>query len=347
MSLKTAKREELRQVLMKKIYTDDLHSILRISEEFGISRQTIYKYLSDLENEGKIYSEKHGSKKKYLLKDETKTFNFNIAKLEEDIVWNKHIYPVLYELQDNVLRACKYGFTEILNNAIDHSESKTVRIYLVLNPIAVTIWIIDYGIGIFEKIQKAFNLGDPKHSILELAKGKLTTDPERHSGEGIFFTSRIFDKFSIFSGMLSFASGTKTEIDILFDNNKTNEGTSVMMEIEKISDVSISEVFDKYTATDDDYGFSKTYIPVRLVDHEGVLLVSRSQAKRLTARFEKFKEVILDFEGVEEIGQGFADELFRVFAKQHPDVELLPIKMNDKVKKMVYRALGHDIVKYP
>ena len=54
--------------------------------------------------------------------------------------------------------------------------------------------------GIFKKIQKALDLLDERHAILELAKGKLTTDPKHHTGEGIFFTSRMFDEFTILSG---------------------------------------------------------------------------------------------------------------------------------------------------
>ncbi|MNC91531.1 hypothetical protein D3C83_78130 [compost metagenome] len=69
-------------------------------------------------------------------------------------------------------------------------------------------------------------------------------------------------------------------------------------------------------------------------------LVSRSQAKRLLARVEKFKVVILDFTGVDAIGQAFADEVFRVFARQHPEIELSAIKANQAVLEMLDRARG-------
>jgi len=58
---------------------------------------------------------------------------------------------------------------------------------------------MDNGIGIFKKIQKALHLDSIKESILHLSKGKFTTDPKNHTGEGIFFTSRMFDSFSIIS----------------------------------------------------------------------------------------------------------------------------------------------------
>jgi hypothetical protein len=54
---------------------------------------------------------------------------------------------------------------------------------------------------------------------------------------------------------------------------------------------------------------------------------------------EKFREVVLDFEGVDLVGQGFADEVFRVWAQQHPDVLLIPTGMNEPVAFMVERAI--------
>ncbi|BBB90005.1 MAG TPA: hypothetical protein PKA28_07435 [Methylomusa anaerophila] len=126
----------------------------------------------------------------------------------------------------------------------------------------------------------ALGLEDLKHAILELAKGKLTTDPAKHSGEGIFFTSRIFDNFYIRSGGLTFLSGSNNGPDYLLETDEPRKGTWVMMWIYKDSDIVTSKVFDEFTANDDDsYGFTKTHIPVRLVEHEESSLVSRSQAK--------------------------------------------------------------------
>ena len=38
------------------------------------------------------------------------------------------------------------------------------------------------------------------------------------------------------------------------------------------------------------------------------------------------------------IGQAFADEIFRVFNTEHPEIELEPINMPESVKLMVERA---------
>ena len=112
------------------------------------------------------------------------------------------------------------------------------------------------------------------------------------------------------------------------------------MEIKYSHTETSKDVFDKFTQAPEDYGFSKTIVPVRLLEYGDPtpLVISRSQAKRLMMRFERFQNTVLDFSGIEEIGQGFADELFRVFPSQHPGTLLTPINCNDSVAKMISRV---------
>lgn len=81
----------------------------------------------------------------------------------------------------------------------------------------------------------------------------------------------------------------------------------------------------------------RTTTVVRLVSI-GVELVSRSEGKRLVRGLERFREVVLDFEGVRVVGQGFADEVFRVWSAANPEVRLIPVGMCEPVAFMVERA---------
>ena len=45
--------------------------------------------------------------------------------------------------------------------------------------------------------------------------------------------------------------------------------------------------------------------------------------------------VELDFADVEEIGQGFAHEIFVVFQKNHADIKIVPVNTNLEVEKMI------------
>ena len=125
-------------------------------------------------------------------------------------------------------------------------------------------------------------------TILELSKGKLTSDPSRHSGEGIFFTSRMFDRFAILSGNQYFSHSVEHD-DWLLDADSRRQGTSVFMEIRLSTKRKSQEIFEEYS-TIDHPGFYKTHVPVALAQYGDENMVSRSQAKRVLVRVEKFTE---------------------------------------------------------
>lgn len=309
----------------------------RLSEMLGISRQAASSKIARSVRSGLVSKEGAGRGVKYsLVESHRVSREFVRDGLSEDRVWKSLCYPVVADLPENVVSVWQYGLTEMINNAIDHSGSDVVSVSMVRNALYTQAWVADSGEGIFLKIAKALNLYDPRESILELAKGKLTTDPDNHSGEGIFFSSKVFDLFDIRSGSLHFMHDEGLD-DILIERPKDAKGTLVVMRLANHSQRTTREVFDRFAAPDE-YTFAKTIVPVRLAQHEGEKLVSRSQAKRLTMRFERFMSVILDFAGVEEIGQAFADEVFRVFQNAHPNTHLVPTNMTPPVANMVQRA---------
>jgi len=229
-----------------------------------------------------------------------------------------------------------------MNNAIDHSEGKQVSINLTKTAMAAELVLFDNGVGIFKKIQNALGLDDERHAVLELSKGKLTTDPARHTGEGIFFSSRMFDDFRIQSGNVFFSHTHTEDEDWILENQKFQTGTGVFMKLKNNTARTVKKVFDEFTSGDE-YGFTKTVVPVKLAQYGEEKLISRSQAKRLMARVDRFKVVILDFDNVEGIGQAFADEVFRVFAGQHPNLEIVPLRANKNVQQMIQRARSNIV----
>lgn len=64
-------------------------------------------------------------------------------------------------------------------------------------------------------------------------------------------------------------------------------------------------------------------------------LISRSQAKSVAAEFGGFDEVELDFHKVDQIGQGFADELLRAWPLNHSQTRIIVTNANDNVSKMI------------
>ena len=231
----------------------------------------------------------------------------------------------------------QFCFTEMFNNAVDHSEGISILVKVLSTAASTEIVLQDDGIGIFRKIQAAMNLSDERHAVLELAKGKLTTDPDRHTGQGIFFTSRLLDSFDILSGGVYFAHTLESDADWIMEPSEVQTGTAVFMKLGNRSARIDTQIFSQYTSGED-HGFTKTVVPVRLAQYGEDKLISRSQAKRLLGRVDQFKSVVFDFEGVATIGQAFADEIFRVFARSHPSIELLAVHTTTGVQQQIQSA---------
>ena len=109
-----------------------------------------------------------------------------------------------------------------------------------------------------------------------------------------------------------------------------------------ITERTTKEIFDEYTS--DDFVFNKTKITVHLAkDYLGHDFVSRSLAKRILMNVEKFKIIVLDFENIDNVGQGFADEVFRVFRNKNPDITVVPVNMNEEIEFMINRAMKNNL----
>jgi len=244
--------------------------------------------------------------------------------------------PKCMSYHPNVYKICQYGFTEIFNNAIDHSEGSHIYTRIESDDKKLKIMIMDNGVGIFEKIQRALHLSSIRESILHLSKGKFTTDPSKHSGEGIFFTSRMFDSFSIFSSDMYYSF--KNNDWFLSDERREDfgKGTTITMELSLSTTKTTQEVMDRYA--DVEIGFGKTIVAVRLSANEDDPHISRSQAKRLLMGLDRFKYVVLDFNRVQEVGQAFIDEIFRVFQNEYPDITLDHVNANASVLSMIERV---------
>ena len=339
----TLKTKKIRAQILKDVVYHSRDIANHISELFDISRQSANRHLKALV-EAEFLSATGSTKARFyqLGINRKREVHLPLKGLQEYEVYHNYFKHIIEGLPNNVEEIVFYGFTEILNNAIDHSNSDDCELIIERSAKYITLGIKDSGEGIFKKITREKNLNSEQQALLELSKGKLTTDPENHSGQGIFFTSRSFDSFLILSYGMEFTHTDKHSLDILVEKrilSEENKGTQVIMQIPLNSTRKLSDVFDQYSAgEEDDYSFNKTIIPVRLARYASENLVSRSQAKRLLTRIENFQYVVMDFEGVETIGQAFADEIFRVYTLRHPEINISFINSSLNIEKMINRA---------
>jgi hypothetical protein len=222
-----------------------------------------------------------------------------------------------------------------VNNAIDHSGAPEVEVRVSREDDSVALVVRDEGVGIFTHIRDRMGLASELEALQELSKGKTTTMPDTHTGEGIFFTSKAADHFEIESGSIRWVVDSRLGDMAVGTLDPPVRGTAVRFDTDPAGARELTEIFAEYT---EDFEFSRTRTVIKLFAI-GTEFVSRSQAKRLLHGLDRFREVVLDFAGVDLVGQGFADEVFRVWAREHPEVALVPVGMSDPVAFMVERAL--------
>jgi anti-sigma regulatory factor (Ser/Thr protein kinase) len=332
--------EEIRGFILQQIQAHPAEIARIAAEHFDVSRQAINVHLHRLVDEGALEPTGNTRNRTYRLASLVEWHEYYpiVPDLEEHLVWSRDVVAVLGAQPENVMDIWQYGFTEMFNNARDHSEGQFIGVHIERTAVTTEMRINDNGVGIFRKIQKEMNLLDERHAVFELVKGKLTTDPRHHTGEGIFFTSRMFDAFDILSAGVYFSHEFGKPWDWVAERKKPEEArTTVYLKLNNHTSRTITKVFDQFSSGDE-YGFNKTIVPVRLAQYGNDKLISRSQAKRVVARIDLFKAAVFDFQDVPTIGQPFADEIFRVFASYHPEIDIHTIHANSEVQRMIARA---------
>ena len=334
---------DIKQLILKELAKKGKIKVADVVKLTGFSRVYIHRHFRELRDDGKIALIGRSNQAHYILHnseiwDAKKPVRVHRMlrnrDLTEDIVLDqiKSESMIFSDLPSNIERIAAYAFTEMLNNAIEHSQTDLIDIVFERTSERVWFDISDKGIGIFNNIQQKKGLKTDLEAIQDLIKGKETTAPAFHSGEGIFFTSKLGDRLTIKSSQKSLVFDNIISDIFIKDLGRPVKGTKVFFSINLDSRKSISDVFDQYTG--ESFEFSKTEVKVKLFQ-EDVEYISRSQARRILTGLEKFKTVELDFAGIKTIGQGFADEVFRVWQSQHPDIKIIPKNMLQNVQFMV------------
>ncbi|HEX9709362.1 MAG TPA: DUF4325 domain-containing protein [Candidatus Thermoplasmatota archaeon] len=314
-----------------------------LREHLGITRQALSVHMRDLIRAGRVLKTGSTRGARYALATRRPASLVHDRTLPLDGLDEGRVYDGLSaalnlrtHLRRNVEAIVRYAFTEMLNNAVEHSHADRARMRLRLEPAAVGFEVGDRGIGVFHSISSKLGLEDEQAALLELLKGRTTTMRERHTGEGIFFTSRVADRFVLRSHRIRL-EWSRYKDDVFVSQQRFLAGTRVEFQLERGTRRRLEEVFAEFAPAEYDYRFEKTRVLVKLLQAE---YVSRSEAKRLLANLEKFREVVLDFRDVTSVGQGFADEVFRVFASAHPGIRLSAENANPVVDAMLRHVAG-------
>ncbi len=338
---------DINNLIINKLNKKQKIKVSDIVKETGFSRAYINRFFQKLKKDGKIVLTGKSNKAFYVLagsqellaKKSILSVNrlLNNEKISEDLMFNeiKENTGILLNLSKNVSEIIQYAFTEILNNAIEHSQSEKIQITIKKEKNSVEFMIRDWGVGIFTNIMKKRKLKNKLEAIQDLLKGKQTTAPKKHSGEGIFFTSKIAEKLIIQSSDKKLIFDNI--IDDIFIKDTTNaKGTKVDFRVKVNSKNNLNDIFKKYSGKSFDFSKTETKVSLYGINSE---FISRSQARRVVSGLDKFKKVILDFKNVDTVGQGFADEIFRVWQNNNPNIIIEYLNANENIIFMIKRAI--------
>ena len=338
---------DIKKIIFEKLNKNGEVKISDITEKTGFSRTYINRFLKELKEDEKIILVGKANRAHYVLPDKNK-----ILKAKKEILSSHYILKnknlsedeildkikkdtgIFLNLSENTALIVDYAFTEMLNNAIEHSKSEKIDISASRDKNLIQIDLIDAGIGIFNSIIKKRKLKNELEAIQELTKGKLTTAPKEHSGEGIFFTSRVVDKL-IIQGSNKKLIFDNILNDLFIKDIKKLKGTKITFFVRVGSKRRLENIFKEYAG--ETFEFAKTEVVVKLYKTD-TNYISRSQARRILIGLEKFKTIILDFRNIGTIGQAFADEVFRVWQSHHPDIKIQYQNSNENIVFMIKRA---------
>jgi len=340
---------DVKNLILAKINADGEVKAAEIVKETGYSRVYVNRFFQELREQGRILLVGKANKARYIpatraagdaARSTASAFHRFLVNenLKEDEVLHeiKRTTGIFNNLKTEVAQIVSYAFPEMLNNAIEHSQSKRIEVKMEKDEHIIHFKVIDTGVGIFNNLIRKLGLENEDEAIGRLLKGKLTTAPSAHSGEGIFFSSRAADNFIIRSSNKKIIFNNLIK-DQFVKTGKWINGTRVAFSIDLNSARILNDVFRRYT--DNSFEFKKTEAKVRLYQLEGEFL-SRSQARRIVSGLEKFSHVMLDFKGVKTIGQGFADEIFRVWKQNNPGSTVSYENAGDDVMFMIKHVAG-------
>ena len=317
-----------------------------IAAFLDVSRQYVSRLLKIMVNAGEVIKAGSTRNARYALPQFADTLG--IARIKQRLI-NKNLkehealenflaaFPAYRAAPEHIQSILRYAFSEMLNNAIEHSQSDTIEIEMIDTGKSISFIVNDQGVGVFRNVMKKRGLKSEFEAMQDILKGKTTTAPQAHSGEGIFFTSKAADRFVLESFNRKMIVDNLIH-DIFFEEYKPSKnGTRVIFSIAKNTERHLINVFKKFQSSPEENAFDRTEVHVRLFTM-GTVYVSRSQARRILTGLEKFKSVILDFDRVPSVGQAFTDEVFRVFKIKYPKIIITPVHMNEAVTFMIGRV---------
>ena len=135
-------------------------------DDLNFSRQHVSDLLSQLVDEGRLIKIGSTRDAKYITHEYLRSYPNILSnryskilsnnKLEEHKILNdiENNFVPYGKLSENIKSIFAYSFSEMLNNAIEHSRSKKINVSVNIIKKKLSFTIDDFGIGVFRNIMQ-------------------------------------------------------------------------------------------------------------------------------------------------------------------------------------------------
>ena len=329
--------EQIKDFILENLTRHQKDIIKASIRKFGLSRQAILKHMHTLISEDRVVAYGKTRDRFYELKplvNFSKTVDIKNSFFPDEIL-KKQILPNLNSVALNIYEICEFSIMALLSNALDHAQATKLHYKLYVSPNDVHFVLSDNGIGIFENLNNSLILEDIQVAAIEIAKGRITTDPQNHGGDELMTVIHLFDKVTIdSSGICLTYYNKKNEWTVT--RSSQQKGTRIHLEIKSNSRRTCQEIFRQIFDREN----KLVRIPVNLVRSDGEQVNSRIQAQSLLHNIKDLTEIEFDFKNIELIGPAFADELVRKTKEKNQIANIKWTNSTKMVDLLMSRAIN-------
>ena len=329
--------EQIKDFILENLTRHQKDIIKASIRKFGLSRQAILKHMHTLISEDRVVAYGKTRDRFYELKhlvNFSKTVDIKNSFSPDEIL-KKQILPNLNSVALNIYEICEFSIMALLSNALDHAQATKLHYNLYVSPNDVHFVLSDNGIGIFENLNNSLILEDIQVAAIEIAKGRITTDPQNHGGDELMTVIHLFNKVTIdSSGICLTYYNKKNEWTVT--RSSQQKGTIIHLEIKSNSRRTCQEIFRQIFDREN----KLVRIPVNLVRSDGEKVNSRIQAQSLLHNIKDLTEIEFYFKNIELIGPAFADELVRKTKEKNQIADIKWTNSTKMVDVLMSRAIN-------
>ena len=305
---------------------------------FGVSRQAVHKHMNSLIDDSKVLA--HGTTKgRYYELVPTVNFSksFVIDQSSSDLeLVKKHIIPHFKPLPKNIYEIFEFSAFVLISNVIEHSSATKIFCKIYINHDNAHFVVSDNGVGIFGKIARKLKLTDLQLATLELAKGRLTNDPEDLAGAELNAVVRSFDTVKIESSKISLSYQSNDQKWKIKDSVQ-KYGSRIHLIINPFSNKTCSETLFQVFNNENKY----MRIPLNLLQASKIKVMnSRNYVSNALRNVEGYEKIEFDFQNINLIGPTFANALISNTLKNNQYAEINWINSNETIDLLMARAIN-------